>query len=135
VLVDSLLGEMKAVPEGFAALHAGKVGRYALIGLVGVGLFAYLAQRPVSFPVGGAAAAAVVGERAGGKGGKVKAVTGAQPKDGDHPVDPAARQKAIERLRKMLNNRAPGDIQDTVKKQQEQAEAKKKARDAARGGP
>lgn len=94
-VIRGLLDELRALPEGVAAVHAGRVGRYALIGLLGTAVFVLLAQRAVTPSVGKAGAASSIRERGS-------------------PVTPpsldkrsAAERRAIaERMRKLLGTQS-----------------------------
>ena len=81
-IVDSLLGEVRALPEGVAAVHAGRIGRYALIGLVGTALFVLLAQRPSSTGASSTSTSSTSGAKpAAGAAGKAAGAS-------DHPPHP-----------------------------------------------
>ncbi len=112
-LTGALLGELKAMPDSFASIHDGRVGRYALIGLVGTALIVYLAQRPPSVAPAGDRAA--VG---------MKAPERERPqKKKPRAIDPRqAKAKAIERLQNMLHARTPAELKRRLEQQRKHAE-------------
>jgi NADH-quinone oxidoreductase subunit L len=102
-LTDALLGEVRALPEGIAAVHAGRVSRYALIGLLGSALVVFLAQRPGSAAAAPAPAAPVArAEDAPPAEGKPLSPVG--PRDGKEE-ERAKRAAATARMRELLKKR------------------------------
>ena len=123
-VVTGLLGEFKALPEGVAAVHAGRVGRYALIGLIGTAVFVMLAQRSVtpssaapakptsirerpaaavSSPDGTRVQRAPRAERVDAREApRTRPVTAMPPSDNE-----AKRRAAAERMKQMLSENPP----------------------------
>lgn len=104
-LADALLGEVKALPEGVAALHAGRVTRYALIGLVGTGLIVFLAQRPgAAAPSSGPARSGAVEQTKPSTTGKPVAPVKREPRTRQE-AEAARRAAATARMKKLIEER------------------------------
>jgi NADH-quinone oxidoreductase subunit L len=96
--VDALLGEVKALPEGVAAVHTGRVSRYALIGLIGSALLVLLAQRPVD--ASSAPRADIADKKA------AVATDGNKPEK--KPINKDARRRAAnQRIKDLIDKKGP----------------------------
>jgi NADH:ubiquinone oxidoreductase subunit 5 (subunit L)/multisubunit Na+/H+ antiporter MnhA subunit len=94
-LWHALWGEVRALPEGVAALHGGRVGRYALLSVLGVAVVVAraLAPTPISTPATAPKTARVPATRP----------TADQPATREAPATNARPNDRADRLRRMLD--------------------------------
>jgi NADH-quinone oxidoreductase subunit L len=135
-LWHALWGELRALPEGVAALHSGRVGRYALLSALGAAAVLALSLAPPKEALAHAPAAGAITKlpprappKAKGEAAKARAkAEAASPGDKARPVQDDARSKANEMLRQRLRLKPGEDLGKALKGRREDA-LKRRERD------